>query len=383
MTVAVEPATRSGADRLLVAAGSLAIAGAVAAALARRAGLVAPGWTIAVILAAGSIALGVLVRFVGRRATVDERARVAARIAAVGLGLSALSVAGALPVLTRAGGWSTFAADVGGHALGLLALFVLAACGRTMGWRVLLGMGFLGFLALPALARTVGEPVLQRLGASAPLGHSLWIPATENLLELLPVLVVALLAARRPQRPAALDMMLLGTCVGIGFALSENAAYGRGGPHWSVAPPLSWLFPSVHGGPALGTWWFGGGHLIAGAAMGIGVGISVLYRRRYRWAVLAAPVLYVVTVAEHAMNNLLASRNDAPFVTVLQVVTLGGTLSAFLLLGAAGWLAQVERTEPLRAALRHGLFLRPTVAKARMHELGVRQRAVGAPEGQR
>ena len=109
--------------------------------------------------------------------------------------------------------------------------------------------------------------------------------------------------------------------------------------------------------------------------MGAGVGLSVLYRRRYRWAVLAAPVMYAVTVAEHALNNLIASQTETTAVDVLQVVTLRGTLSSFLLLGAAGWLFQVERTEPLARSLIHGLFLRPTVAAQRMIELGRRQRA--------
>lgn len=377
---AADRAAEADADRRLVIAGAVAIAGAVLAALARKLGLLAPGWTIAVVLGAGSVTLSFLVRYLGRRATEVARARTAARIATVGLVLSGTSVVLALPTLTRIGGWATFAADVGALLVAAAVLFVLATPGRTLGWRVFVGMAILGFLVVPSLARTVGEPFLARFGESNPLGHSLWIPVTENLLLALPCVLVALTASRRSLRPAALDVMLIGAWVGVGFALAEDASYGRGGPNWSIAAPLSWLFPTGHGGSALGTWWFGAGHLVSAAAIGVGVGITVLYRRRYRWAVLAAPVMFVVTTAEHGMNNLLASGSHSVVITILRVLTLAGTLSSLLLLGAAGWLAQVERSEPWRAAVRHGLFLRPTIAAERMRELGTRQLPEEQPE---
>jgi len=381
MTTAATPGAERRADRRLAVAGALATAGAIGAAATRSLGAVPESWAVAAVLAAGSIALGLLVRYLGTWASVEQRARVATRIATVGLALSALAVATVLPGLTRDAGWSVFGADVVAQLCGVSALFLLAAPGRTLGWRVALSMGFVGFLAVPAMARVVGVPMLARLGEDDPLGHSLWVPLTENFFLMLPVLVIAIVAARRPLRPAALDAMLLGAWAGLGFALNENALYGRGGPNWGFAAPLSWLFPSAHGGDILDTWWFGASHLVAGAAMGVGVGISALYRHRYRWALLAAPVMYVVTVAEHSLNNLIASQTDTVATDVLQALTLRGTLSSFLLLGAAGWLFQVERTEALSEALRHGLFLRPAVVSARMTELGRRQRPPGADPG--
>ena len=210
MSAVLAPAAAQRGDRRLAVAGVLAIAVAAGTAVARRLGVVPEGWAVAAILAIGSVSLGVVVRFIGTRASAEQRARVATRIASVGLALSTTAVALLLPGLTEDAGWATFAADVVAQLWSVAVLFVLAAPGRTLGWRVALSMGFVGFLALPSAARLVGVPVLTHVGENDPMGHSLWVPLTENLLMLLPVLLAAALAARRARRPSALDLMLLG-----------------------------------------------------------------------------------------------------------------------------------------------------------------------------
>lgn len=366
---ASSPATSlSSADRWLVLAGMTSAALAVGVAGARLAGAIPQGWAVSVILLLGAAAGSTCLKVAGRRATAERRQQVMGVVANLGLGVSTLGLVVALPKLTEPGGWGTFAADLGAHLWVIGLLLVVALPARTLGWRVQAGMAFTGFLAVPALARAIGEPMLDRLGADSTFVRAVWVPVTENLLQLLLLLVVALLAARRKDaRPAALDLMLLGAWVGAGFALSENAAYGRGGPHWSVAKPMSWLFPTAHGGAILDTWWFGAGHVIAVAAMGLAIGLSVLYRRRWRRAVLAAPLLYLVTVGEHILNNLIAGQTDTPWVTALQIATARGTLAATLLVGGAVWLVQVEQAGPtLLAAARRGILLRPGEARVRM-----------------
>jgi len=47
-------------------------------------------------------------------------------------------------------------------------------------------------------------------------------------------------------RPSAADLILIAMWTGTGFALNENAVYGRGGPDWSAAPVLSLIVPQLH-----------------------------------------------------------------------------------------------------------------------------------------
>ena len=113
MSAVLAPAAAQRGDRRLAVAGVLAIAVAAGTAVARRLGVVPEGWAVAAILAIGSVSLGVVVRFIGTRASAEHRARVATRIASVGLALSTTAVALLLPGLTEDAGWATFAADVG------------------------------------------------------------------------------------------------------------------------------------------------------------------------------------------------------------------------------------------------------------------------------
>lgn len=330
-------------DRRLVLVGFATLAFAVAATVANLLDVLPRGWAAGLVLVTGAVGLRVLFSTVGRLASVAQRQRVLAIVSSVGLALSAVAVAMSLVVLTRNGGWGVFGADALAQLWVLVPLTLVAVAAGTMGLQAGLGMLFIGFLALPSLARVVGSPVLDALDETNVLGHSVWIPVSENLILMLPVAAVALLAVRRSApRPTALGVMLLGAVAGAGFALHENASYGRGGLNLSVAPPLSWLFPTAHGGDTLGTWWFGSGHLVAAALIGLGVGVSLLYRGRFRVAVWAAPLALVVTVAEHSLNNLIASQSDTPATTVLQIVTARGTLSSFLLIAGVLWCAQLE-----------------------------------------
>lgn len=124
----------------------------------------------------------------------------------------------------------------------ILALATLAAGPvRTYTWRVYLGAGLAGFLADSALVRLTG-------------------PAAEDVIEallsaLVVVLVVVLATRRRDVRPSALDLTLLGLWAGAGW------------------------------------------HLLDTGIVGLGLGIGVLYRRRWRLAWTAAPAALVLALA--------------------------------------------------------------------------------------
>ena len=115
---------------------------------------------------------------------------------------------------------------------------------RTLPWRAVLGVCFVGFFGITALATLVGKPVLSVVGVQSPLGTALWVPIKEELLKTLRVLLILLLARRsRASRPSAGDAVLIGTAVSAGFALYENALFGRGSALFGT-PQFSLLFPS-------------------------------------------------------------------------------------------------------------------------------------------
>ncbi|WP_194899067.1 hypothetical protein [Catenulispora pinisilvae] len=129
----------------------------------------------------------------------------------------------------------------------ILALATLAAGPvRTYTWRVYLGAGLVGFLADSALVRLT-EPAAEDDVIKALL--------LALAVVLIVVLAVVLATRRRDVRPSALDLTLLGLWAGAGW------------------------------------------HLLDTGIVGLGLGIGVLYRRRWRLAWVAAPVGLVLAFA--------------------------------------------------------------------------------------
>src|SRR6185503_6935677 len=87
--------------------------------------------------------------------------------------------------------------------------------------------------------------------------------------------------------------------------------------------------------------------------VGLGLGIGVLYRRRWRFAWLAVPGGYFVAFAENASWNGKALAGDAApsWVGVLSGVTLAGRLSSLLLIGGIGGLVWFEWRRGTQARL--------------------------------
>ena len=115
-------------------------------------------------------------------------------ISNVGLGISLLALCAALPRITQAGGMQRFVVDVCSQLWTMAILMLATNRARTIGWRACAGAALTGFLALTGLARFVGRPLIEHFGESNVFAIAVWVPLTEELLKMLPVL---------PAHPAA------------------------------------------------------------------------------------------------------------------------------------------------------------------------------------
>jgi RsiW-degrading membrane proteinase PrsW (M82 family) len=281
------------------------------------------------------VGLRVALSYAGRAAGSERRTQVMTLVSSIGLGISAVTLVGVLPHLTQAGGAAMFGADVFAHGWTLAIVTVAVGSVRTLSWRAFLGMGLTGFLAVPAIAALVGRPVVSHLGTNSALATAGWAPLTEETFKALPVLLVAMLAVRRTtSRPSAADLLLLGLWSGAGFALFENAVYGRGGANWSAAPLASLLVPSgtttaLYGRPGM----LVSGHMLHTGLLALGIAITLMYKG-IRWRRWALPAAFLVVVAEHAAVNgllLTSSNGDSPgWAKLLAAFTLHGWLSILL-----------------------------------------------------
>ncbi|MFC7619196.1 PrsW family glutamic-type intramembrane protease [Microlunatus sp. GCM10028923] len=221
-------------------------------------------------------------------------------------------------------------------------------------------IGELGWTHLVALI--TGEPLYEVIKTAS---HTV-DPFIEELVKVLPLILIALLARRLQKQWGVTDYLLLGAAIGTGFAwmeamlrfagdASQAFADSSGGfllP--SLAPPqitgvgptlVSWLPPPVRTADILGT---------AGAAVNLhlvwtalaGLGLGLLVRMRGWWRLIGlAPLLYASV--DHAVNNYAigtyhegfvgwllsvaeALRNVLPFLVLVGLVLAVG-IDLFLL----------------------------------------------------
>jgi RsiW-degrading membrane proteinase PrsW (M82 family) len=372
-------------DARLVVAGAACAALSVGAVVIRLLGLVPETAATIVVLIAAGVGLRVTMLFIGRSASGATRARVVKLVSSVGLAVSAVTVLAALPVATRLGGTGHFVGDLLAHLWTLVLLTAIAGRVRTFGWRVFVGIGLTGYLALPALARLVGRPLVTSLGSTSVFATAIWAPFTEELIKAVPIALIVYFAARRTaSRPSAIDLALVGAWAGTGFALYENTQFGRGGANWSAAFPFSLLFPSELPNHVGHSTIVAGGHLVWTALVGLGLGVGILYRRRFGRAWLAIPITFAVAVVEHGAVNGLPLRklngSTPPLEMLLRVVTLNGLLSSFLLVvgfGVVVWFESKAVSAP--EAQADWVKLRPEVAARRGQQLAAAQLPSAAP----
>jgi RsiW-degrading membrane proteinase PrsW (M82 family) len=279
-----------------------------------------------------------------KSANSAELARFNVSISNVGLALAMLTALIALPRLTKAGGVAMFCADLASQLWTLALLFVAAGPARTLGWRALSGAFLLGFLGLMGLARFVGRPVMLALGTNNVFAAALWVPVTEEAVKLLPLAFMLFLALRRSDaRPSLLDVVLLTGCAAAGFAVSENASYGRGAFSLSAAPGVSLISPAALKGSAFGWPMVQTGHLVHSALIALGVGFVVLYRARLRRAWILPSVAIGAVLLEHCSQNAMVVDGLNRYVGEACIfVTLGGRLCALLLTLGVGYVLTLE-----------------------------------------
>jgi RsiW-degrading membrane proteinase PrsW (M82 family) len=319
----------------------------VVALLARLAGILPAGPTTLIVLVGGAIGLKVAFSYAAKSASAPSRARVLALVSTVGLAISGVTILGALPHLTKTGGIGTFTTDLVGELWTLVVLAVVVGSVRTLGWRTFVGAGATGFLAVTALAVTLGRPVVTAFGPLSLFAVAFWVPLTEELCKAIPVIFVVVVALRRTAvRPSALDLMLLGAWTGAGFALYENATYGRAFFQLSTVPLLSLFFPGESMGSSLfGPTMLRGGHLVYSALVGLGVGLALLYGKRLRRPGIVLLAAVLASFVEHALANIFSTPGlkPPPGADLLLTLTLGGYLSSLLLIVGVGYALYLER----------------------------------------
>jgi RsiW-degrading membrane proteinase PrsW (M82 family) len=374
----VPPPAPARSDRLLITLGIVSVALAIGLIVVDGMHLLPNGIGVILVVAAVSIGIRVLFRLRAKRSSALSNPAVMAVVTYVMLGISLVSACIDLGVALQRHDVGHFVLDVVQHSWTLLLIMIVAIPARTMGWRSILGMLLTGILGVSSLALLVGTPVVTALGGYNEFAAAVYAPITEELLKALPVAIIALIAARNTtSRPSAVDFGILGYLSGMGFALIEDATYGRVVGGWDQAEPLSHLYPSmfttagfVSQGEVVA------GHAVWSAFIGLGLGFGILYRRRFRFAWIAIPATVLLAIVEHCLGNV-----DLPPV-VLQVLVAKGTLVAILFPIALIGLAVFER-RPLKrfTDLRFGLLMmKPGLVAQRAHLADLqRSRRVAAP----
>jgi RsiW-degrading membrane proteinase PrsW (M82 family) len=338
----------TGTDRTLAIIGGASAAVAIAALLARWADVLPAGPAALVMLIGVGIGLKVALSYAAKSASSVARTRVMTLVSTVALAISVVTLIGTLPRITQTAGMEPFMTDLLAELWTLAVLTIVAGPVRTLGWRAFVGAGLTGFLGITALAGLVGRPVVAQLGSASLLAVALWVPVTEELLKVLPVVLVVVLALRRSSvRPSALDLMLLGAWTGAGFALYENATYGRGSFSMSTNP-LSLFFPIETHGVVEGL--TVAGHLVYTALIALGIGVSLLYKRRMRQAWVVVVVAVAAVLTEHvAINALAADSLNSVVAKLVEVLTLGGQLTTLLLIAGVAYVLLIETRSVGRA----------------------------------
>jgi RsiW-degrading membrane proteinase PrsW (M82 family) len=370
MTSAVSgPMTQSSTSKSDLRMAMIAGAGvtlSIAALLARMAGILAGGPTTLIVLIGAAIGIKVAFSYAAKAASAPSRAQVMNLVSTVGLAISGVTILAALPHLTKSAGIGKFGIDLIAQMWALTVLAVAAGSVRTLGWRTFVGAGTTGFLAVTALAVALGSPVVTALapsgiavaGRSSLFAVAAWVPLTEELCKQIPAAFVIIVALRRTAvRPSALDLMLLSAWTGAGFALYENAIYGRGFFQLFAAPPFTLLFPAEYtvrslaaagyrvGMTNAGMSQLHGGHLVLSALLGLGIGLSLLYKKRFRRPGLLLLAAALTSFLEHAVAGTFAVAGMDPpgYAGLLLTLTLSGYLSSILLIVGIGYVLYIER----------------------------------------
>lgn len=326
--MSADASPRPSHDRLLIALGITSVVVTIGLAIADAVHLLPEGVGVILVVAVAMVGVRTLFALRARVSSALSKPTVLKIVALVLLALAVLSAVADIVVALQGHPVANFFGDLLEHGWSLLLLMIIAIPARTMGWESILGVVLTGLLGVSALAQLVGGLVVNSVTAYNQFAVAFFVPVTEELLKAVPIAIFAVMAYRnRESRPSALDFGLLGFACGMGFALIEDAAFGRTAGTWDSLPPLSYIFPSIHVTAGL----VSQGEVVAGHAVwsgfiGLGIGFGVLYSRRFRLAWLAIPITVALSIIEHAIGNA-----DLP-PAVLAALTGKGTLVSILFL---------------------------------------------------
>ena len=271
----------------------------------------------------------------------------------VGLVVCSLVFLWQLTFFARAG-FGAFLTNVWYHVYVLVWLLVVTARGRTLPLRILATAFFVGVFLSMAAALTIGFPLAGILGS--PLFDSVLVPVLEETAKCVPLLLLFWFPARRRTwHPSTTDGLLLGFLVGAGFALHEDAMYGRvvgsgftGG--WSyVFPTIADLH--VRGVGRLFHFY----HAEWTALMGLAIGAASFFRPRWRLSWIIPVATLGVIWLDHGRVNLMIGGGGTIF-GVLRALDLDGRLPVYLLLGGIVAAAVTEAVVLRKMERRDYLF---------------------------
>lgn len=331
-------------DRTLAIIAGASVAVSVGAVIARLVGVLPDGPSTLIVIVGAAIGLKVALTYASRSASDAARTRVMNLVSTIGLAISVATALASLPRITKAGGLHVFLLDFCAQLWTIALLWIVAGPVRTIGWRAFVGAWLTGFLGLTALARFVGTPVVDRLGVASLLGTALWVPITEELIKLLPVILVLVMAMRRPRaRPSVLDVVLLAASTSAGFNTYESATFARGAFSLSGDPVLSLLVPGLNRGSEYGWTMMQTGHLVHTALLALSAAFALLYPKQFarRWIVPTAAIAAVLV--EHCSQNAIITGQLNDVIGKLSIVlTLGGRLTTLMFIGGVGYVARLE-----------------------------------------
>ena len=249
----------------------------------------------------------------------------------VGLALALVVFLFQLPFFLRAG-FSTLAEGLAQHVYVLVFLLLLTARTRTVSLRTLVVFWLIGVFPATAVAILAGNLMAMMFELNSHIVHDLWVPATEELIKVLPVVLYFWVLARRDLwQPAISDGLLLAFAVGAGFSFHEDMMQSIvSGGGWGMDLPWSLLLPTieVYQGTTIIL-----GHAGWTALIGLALGLAFLFREQ-RWAWIVLIVASLLVVLDHGSLNWIGSLGrDAPPLLIrwTRSLVLNGHLPVILL----------------------------------------------------
>jgi RsiW-degrading membrane proteinase PrsW (M82 family) len=222
-----------------------------------------------------------------------------------GLLASALVLLLAAPHFMRGGTSEEFIANLVIHAHAFIVLMAVTILGRTLPLRTIAAFFFLGMFASSFVALTLSG-VLAGMIRDDRMLDSLALPALEEGVKAVPLILFFWYSARRGWQPSITDGVVLGFALGAGMAIHEDALYQRLYAVGTDGGPLHLLIPTLGSQSTLSRIEVNGFyHSGWGSLIGLGVGAWFMLRRRYRVAGLLALGAYLLATFDHAIGNFI------------------------------------------------------------------------------